>query len=575
MNPLIRPATLLSLLLMTAPPAARACDEPADLVLTGGDIHTMDPERPTAEALAIRGGRILALGSTAEIEALAGPATRRFDLGQGMALPGFHDPHIHPVSGGYTLLGCSLLGESSVDALLDKLRECAAREPEGWLRGMGFDLSLFPGGRMDKAMLDQLFPQRPVYLEASDGHTGWVNSQALEIARIDATTPDPHGGEIARDADTGEPTGTLFDTAMDLLEPHLPQRTLATDIEALRTAQSHLHRLGVTSITELAYNPRNWEAWQALEAAGELQLRVRSALVYGPYAEYPVEQFDTLFAGREQYRSELFSNDSVKLFLDGTLEPLSAYLLEPYAVDPPHRGKLNFEPEELARLVSAWDAAGVQVHMHAIGDGAVRAGLDAVEAARAANGPRDNRHHITHLQLVHPDDYPRFGELNVTANFQALWAYPDSWIMDLNLPVVGMERVQRMYPIASIHDAGGRIAGSSDWDVSSAYPPDAIETAVRRQDANAPDGPVLNAAERVDLATMLAAYTTNGAYLMHHEDLTGMLRPGMAADVVVLDRDLFDIPPSAINDARVLLTLFGGEVVYEARPAPGTNEMQE
>jgi len=569
MNTRLAVLALVTALVALGRPVRADEPEPADLVMVNGGVYTMDPAHPWGEAMAIRDGLIVAVGSNQEIVPLTGPRTRIVDLTGRMALPGFHDVHIHPIPGGYTLLGCSLLELPSVDAILDKLKACAQKQPEGCLHGIGFDLSLFPDAAMDKAMLDALFPDRPVYLSASDGHSGWVNSKALEAAGITADTPNPWGGEIVRDPATGEATGTLRDTAMDLFDTLLPGKTLETDIAALRAAQDYLTPLGVTSIIGIAYDYRDWAAFQALEQAGDLHLRVNSALTYGPYAEYPPEEFESVWASRDQYRSELINPDSIKLFLDGGLEGQSAALVEPYTVNPPHKGKLNFEPAELNRLVTHFDAEGIQVHMHAIGDGAVREGLDAVQAALEANGQRDNRHHITHLQLVHPDDYPRFAQLNVTANFQALWAYPDTWIMKLNLPVVGQERVDRMYPIASILRAGGRIAGSSDWDVSSANPLDAIETAIRRQDANQPSGPILNPDERVDLPTMLRAYTVNGAWLMHHERSTGALRPAMQADVAVLDRSLFGIPATEINEAKVVMTVFGGKVVFEAPPPTG------
>jgi hypothetical protein len=205
---------------------------------------------------------------------------------------------------------------------------------------------------------------------------------------------------------------------------------------------------------------------------------------------------------------------------------------------------------------------GMQVHMHAIGDRAVRAGLDAFEAARRANGPSDNRHHISHLQLINVADIPRFGELGVSANFQAVWAYPDDWIMELNLPVLGMERVQGMYPIASVEREGGRIVGGSDWNVSTANVPIAWETGVRRQDVFESDGPVLNENERVSLSTMVDAYTVNGAWLMHQDNYAGSIETGMRADIVVLDRDPFAIPATGLSDLQVLMTLLDGEIVY-------------
>jgi predicted amidohydrolase YtcJ len=272
-----------------------------------------------------------------------------------------------------------------------------------------------------------------------------------------------------------------------------------------------------------------------------------------------------MIEARNIWNGPNLSTDSVKFYVDGVLETGTALLIDPY-LDPEYD---NSDPpfyaqDELNGYFRRLDAAGLQIHVHAIGDGAVRSALDAFEAARAANGPSANRHHIVHLQLVHPEDYARFGELGVSANFQALWAWPDYWITELNLPEIGRERVDRMYPIGSIQRNGGRIVGGSDWSVSSLDPLQAIEVAMRRQNPDSDDGEVLNASERVDLATMIAAYTVNGAYLMKHEDRVGSIQTGKRADLVVLDRNLFEIAATEINAARVLMTVFDGEVVYAA-----------
>ena len=236
--------------------------------------------------------------------------------------------------------------------------------------------------------------------------------------------------------------------------------------------------------------------------------------------------------------------------------------MDPYVGKHGHRGELILSADELNAAVTRFDSMGLQVHMHAIGDWAVRAGLDAIEAAREQNGVADNRHHISHLQLIQVDDIERFAALDTAANFQALWAYPDEWIMQLNLPVLGEERVQGMYPIGGVERSGGRIVGGSDWNVSSANPLDAIETAVRRQDPLKPSGPVLNEGEVVSLATMIDAYTIHAAWLMHHDERTGSIEVGKRADMVVLDRDLFEIPVTEINEAQVLWTFLDGDIVF-------------
>jgi predicted amidohydrolase YtcJ len=544
--------------------SAQAAPE-VEFVLLNGGIFTSDPARPWAQALAVDGQRILAIGDNDRIAAMAGPQTRVIDLAGRMALPGFHDAHLHVISGGRALRGCWLEADS-VEETVRQLQACAQRMPDGALYAQGLDPTLFPGVLMRKEILDAAFPDRGLVVQPSDGHNTWVNSKALELAGVTRDTPDPENGEIVRDPATGEAIGTLRETAGNLMDPFLPQRTPQGDVAALSTAQEYLLGVGITSVSDIARSTRDWAAWQAFERSGEMKLKVRAALVYRDHAEYPPGDFETQWAARHEYASERLSTNSVKLYLDGVLEGETAFLVEPYLMEPPDRGKPMHEQAALDALLTRFDAEGAQVIMHAIGDAATRMGLDAVAAALAANGPWGNRHHITHLQLIHPDDYARFAALDVVANFQPLWAWPDSFIMELNLPVVGMQRVQRMYPIASVVRAGGRIAGSSDWDVSSANPLDAIETAVRRQDPDAEDGQVLNAAERMELSAMLMAYTAGGAYVQHHERSTGTLAPAMLADIVVLDRNLFAIPATEINAAQVVLTIAEGEVVFEAAP---------
>lgn len=542
---------------------------PADLVLINGGIYTVDPDRSVAQAAAVRDGLIVAVGGNDEIKALAGPQTRTLDLSGKLALPGFHDAHVHPTMGGYMLLGCALNNEDSIEALLSKVTSCAAESSEGWLQGHAFDLSLFGEDGPHKSLLDAIDAERPIILWGSDGHNAWANSRALELAGITAETPDPELGVIERDPD-GSPSGTLRETAQEIVRKVLPQPTLESNIEALRTGIAHLNSLGITSFIDAWVGQEDYEAYQAVERAGALSARVVTSLTFeSGFAKHQGEEWERVLASRNTYESERINNDSIKIFLDGVLEGETAALLEPYVGMHGHRGELILSPQQLNAAVTRFDAMGLQVHMHAIGDRAVRAGLDAIEAARNENGVGDNRHHISHLQLIHVDDIERFSTLNTAANFQADWAYPDDWIMELNLPVLGEERVQGMYPIASVERAGGRIVGGSDWSVSSADPLEAIEIAVRRQDAFASEGPVLNEAERVSLASMIDAYTINTAWLMHHEGITGSIEVGKRADFVVLDRDLFAIPSTEINEAKVLMTLIEGEVVYQAPDAGG------
>lgn len=547
---------------LTAPVLATG----ADLVLHNGAVYTAEPAHPWAEALAVTDGAIVFVGDNAGATALAGKGTRVIDLAGRMVTPGFHDVHLHALSGGHTLLGCSLLDVRPVEALLAVIRKCADQVAPGeWVYGSGFDLSLFANGNPNKALLDAIVPDKPVFLTGSDGHNAWVNSMAINLAGVTKDTPNPPKGVIMRDAKTGAPSGTVRETGQEPFVKLLPKPTPEQDAAALRAALAHLNALGITSFIDASVGEREMRTFHGLDQAGALTARVVTSLTYGVFSSHPGREFDAVLARRRHYATPHINTDAVKIFVDGVLEGETAALVDPYTGMGEHRGELNLAPAELNAAVQRFDAMGLQVHMHAIGDGAVRAGLDAFEFARAKNGAMDNRHHISHLQLVHPVDVPRLGKLGVAANFQALWAYPDTWIMEINLPVVGPERVHRMYPIRSVQKAGGRIVAGSDWDVSSSNPLEEMEMAVRRSDVTKSDGPVLNADERVDLDTMLAAFTREGAWLMHHEQQVGTLVVGKRADLVVLDSNLFRIPVDRISEARVLLTFLDGKVIYEAK----------
>ncbi|MCW8873472.1 MAG: amidohydrolase family protein [Xanthomonadales bacterium] len=537
----------------------------AELVLINGGIYTVDADRSWAEAAAVRDGAFVSVGSNVEIEPLIGPETRIIDLAGRMALPGFHDAHVHPTMGGYALLGCDLEGLSSVESIIEAVTTCAGDADKGWLEGHAFNLSLFGQDGPHKSLLDAISMTRPIILWASDGHNAWANSTALELAGITAETPDPALGVIERDPD-GSPSGTLRETAQELVRAAMPKPTLDDNVEALRAGITHLNSFGVTSFIDAWVGLEDYQSYQAIDQAGGLTARVVTSLTYeSGFAKHRGDEFEQVLAGRHAYESERIHHGSVKLFLDGVLEGETAALVDPYVGMHGKRGDLILEPEALNAAVTRFDAMGLQVHMHAIGDRAVRAGLDAIEAARLQNGASDNRHHISHLQLIHIDDIERFGALDTAANFQALWAWPDDWIMELNLPVLGEERVQGMYPIASVARGGGRIVGGSDWNVSSANPLDAIETAIRRQDAFDDGGPALNENERVSLGAMIDAYTINAAWVMHQEERSGSIEVGKQADIVVLDRNIFEVPETEINEAKVLITLLAGETIWARR----------
>jgi predicted amidohydrolase YtcJ len=550
------PAVTALALLVTAHAAP---PEAADVVFTNGGIYTVDAKRSWAEAAAVRGGRIVAVGSNAEIAAYRGQKTAVVDLTGRLLLPGFHDSHVHVAAAGLEMLQCPLTGLASIQAILDKVAACARAAPDGWIVGSGWDLSLFEHSRPPKEWLDRIVPDRPVILIGADGHSGWANSRALVAAGIDARTPDPENGIIERDARTGEPQGTLRETAMNLVMDKVPAPTDELRLEGLKAGLRDVNAVGITSFIEAAAAEHELQAFSTLASRNQLTAKTRLSLTYGVFGS---DHFETLLADRKRFENPRLDAGAIKIFVDGVLEGETAALLQPYLTHPEARGSLTMPAEALNDAVTRFDALGLQVHMHAIGDAAVRAGLDAFAAARAGNGVTDHRHHISHLQLIDAADIPRFRALDVTANFQAYWAWPDDYILKLNVPQVGRDRVDRMYPIGSVHRSGGRIVGGSDWSVSTVDPLQAIQVAVTRQDPDGVKTEVLNAAERVDLPTMIAAYTIDGAWLMHHERDTGSIETGKAADLVVLDRNIFELPPGKIGTARVDSTYLDGEVIY-------------
>jgi len=559
---LVIAATLASLLACDTPKPA-AATAGADTVLLGGRVYTVDAARSWAEAVAIRDGRITYVGTNAGVDAYIGADTSVVDLGGRMLLPAFQDSHIHPISGGIEAAACDLNGLQDLAEYRAAISAYAAENPDvPWILGGGWLMSVFgPGGAPSRLIIDELVPDRPVYLTSSDGHSGWANSKALEIAGITRDTPDPSGGIIDRDPQSGELIGSLQEHAMDLVARHIPATSLESRLAGLKYAQDMLHEYGITSIQDANVVADDLEAYATLDKLGELKLRVVASLLWD--RARGLEQLQDLQRLRQEYSgSEYLRPTTVKIYQDGVMENYTAAMLEPYLVPGGTRGIPMIEPEFLKQVVTALDAADFQVHFHAIGDAAVRQSLDAIEAAIRANGRRGNRHHIAHVQMLDPADIPRFAELDAVANFQPLWAYADEYVTELTIPFIGPERARWMYAIRSVADSGGRIAFGSDWSVSSANPFPQIETAVTRQDADDASSVVFIPEERIDLAAAIAAFTIGAAYVNTQDDKTGSIEPGKFADLIVVDRNLFDIDPHEISDARVLLTLLAGEPVY-------------
>ena len=527
----------------------------------------MDPSRRTAQAVAVAGGRIVAVGDEATVAGLVGHRTRVVELRGRTVTPGFIDAHVHPVSSGVEMLRCDLTGLRGLDAYLARVVEYAAANPdETWILGGGWSMADFPGGIPSRYDLDRVVPDRPVYVESRDGHTGWANSRALEAAGITTTTADPLDGRIEHDAD-GEPTGTLQESArhlvLDLLPPVAPEVVL----RGLRIAQAELHALGITGWQDAYVRPEMEDiAYPILARRGELTARVVGALAWDETRDET--QLEELIDRRWRTAAPRYAPTSVKFFADGVLENFTGTLLEPYLDAAGHptteTGRSLIEPEAFGRAVAAVEASGFQMHVHAIGDRAVRETLDAVAAARGINGPSDSRPHIAHIQLIHPDDIGRFAELGVTANAQADWAALEDQLELLTIPFLGEARVGRIYPFGSLVRAGARLAMGSDWSVSTADPLAQMEVAVNRvsiehrgrKEPFLPD-------ERLDLMTALEGFTLGSAWVNHVESEVGSIEVGKAADLVVLDRDLFDHGAGEIGESRVVATFIDGIAVHE------------
>ncbi len=543
----------------------------ADLLLTGGSIFTADPAKTWAQALAVRDGRIVAVGGDRDVRRLAGPRTRMIELRGRTVTPGFQDAHVHPTHAGLARVRCELHDARGLDRYLEIVATYVRTRPEAtWILGGGWSMADFPGGMPRREDLDRVAPDRPAFLPSRDGHDAWVNSRALELAGVTRDTPDPADGRIARDPD-GTPSGTLHEGAQDLVGRLVPEAGEVEMRDALRESQRYLHSLGITAWQDAIVEDKDQAAYLALAASGELTARVVGALWWE--RSRGLDQIDDLVARRQTGRLGRYAATSVKLMVDGIIENQTAAMLQPYldlhghATD--NAGLSFIDPETLKAAVVRLDALGFQPHFHALGDRAVREALDAVEAARAVNGWSDTRPHLAHLQVIHPDDLPRFRTLGALANAQPYWAVHEDQMDELTLPILGPEVSARQYPWRSLRRHGATLVMGSDWSVSTPDPLIEIEVAVNRVlDGSRGVKPPFLPEERLDLVDALTAFTAGSAYA-NHLDETGTIATGMLADLAILDRDLFDRGAGEIGEARVVATFVEGVPVYEGTGLEG------
>jgi predicted amidohydrolase YtcJ len=553
-------------------------------VFRNGHVFTADAARTWASAVAVEGGRIVAVGGEEAVASYLSRADEVVDLAGRLLLPGFLDAHAHPVSGGLERSRCDLTPGRTAEHYLGAIGAYARRHPEReWILGGGWSMEAFPGGRPDRHGLDAVVADRPVFLPNRDHHSAWVNSLALTRAGIDVATPDPADGRIERDAD-GVPTGLLHEGAMGLVEQILPADTQQEYDEGLREALRYLHSLGIVGWQDAIVRvdggpgaPSSHASYLRAQREGWLTARVSGALWWdrGCPPERITEQiarFDTVrtqVAAEGAASGDRYRVHSVKVMQDGVIETFTAALLEPYldrCAHPTDNHGLSFLDRDTLRQVTvALDAAGFDVHFHALGDRAVRDVLDAIEAARAANGTTGGRHQLAHLQVVHPDDVPRFRKLSAAANLQALWACHEPQMDDLAIPFLGPTRSAWQYPFGDLHRDGATVVMGSDWPVSSPDPIAGIHVAVNRiGDEAPPETQPLEGGQSLPLPVAVAAYTAGSAWTNRVEHLTGSIREGLRGDLVVLDRDPFDGPPADIARAKVQRTYVDGRLVHQS-----------
>lgn len=541
----------------------------ATLIVENARVYTVNAKRPWAEAVAIGGDRILAVGTKQQIDAFRDHNTRTIDAQGKLVLPGFTDSHIHLLEGSRTLTQVDLNGTASIAEVQQRVKEFAAAHPKaGWILGRGWTYDIFGETALpNKKYLDEVVPDRPVYLVGFDGHTSWVNSKALAVTGITRDTPEPAHGTVVKDA-KGEPTGALKEDADDLVGSHV-RATREEQLAALRLGIGEANRAGLTRVIclgnsiDLVDDGKNLALYDELLKNGELTLRMYVSSYQGP-PTMTEDQIAAVVAAKQRYHGDWLAAGAVKFYLDGVIESHTAAMLTPYSDDPKQIGTLRWDEAEYKRAVAELDKRGIQVFTHAIGDRAVRLALDAYEDAAKANHTNERRHRIEHIETITAQDIPRFGKLCVVASYQPLHAEPNVDTTNVWTRNAGPDRASRGWTWQSVSKTGGRLAFGSDWPVVTLSPWYGMQTALTRQTLDGkPEGGWLPQ-ERVSLEQAIEAYTLGAAYSAHRETREGSLEEGKLADLIVLDQDLFKIAPSEIHKTKVLLTMVGGKVVFQS-----------
>jgi hypothetical protein len=537
----------------------------ADTIVLHGRIYTLNAKQPWAQALAIRADRIVAVGDDAAITKFRSAGTKVIDAGGQLVLPGFVDCHIHFIDGSLSLGRVNLEGAKDVAEIQQRLRDYAAKHPgTDWLLGRGWDYAMFgPAALPDKKYLDELFPDRPVFLEGYDGHTYWANSKALAIAGITRDTPDPPNGIIARDPATHEATGALKEAAHELVGKFVPTPTRAEKLAALRSGIKWANENGLTRVHSAGGDFPELELYDELRRHGDLTLRLYIAYFMDPPEMRP-QDVEAIEDARKKYHDAWIDTDAVKFMVDGVIESHTAAMIEPYSDDPSLKGKLFWDPAKYQMAIAELDKRDLQLFTHAIGDLGVRTALDAYQHAEAVNHTSDRRPRIEHIETVTTADIPRFGKLGVIASMQPLHSYPDADTLDVWARNAGPDRASRAWSWKSIADAGGRYCFGSDWPVVTLNPWDGLQTAVTRRTREGTPEAGFVPSQRLSVAKAVEGYTMDAAYAGRREKTEGSLEKGKLADLIIVSQNIFEIEPHKISETKVRTTIVGGQVVYQS-----------
>jgi len=532
----------------------------ADRVFLGGRVFTGDPARPFVEALAVRGATVLAVGTSAEIRELSGKGTDVVDLRGRFVAPGFIDGHLHLLGGSLSLEELRLDDAETFSALTQRVRDWAAAHPDAhWVTGEGWSYAAFPGGLPSRLQLDPLVSNRPAFLVSYDGHTGWANSMALRLASVTREAQDPPGGTIVRD-EKGEPTGVLKENAMDLVGRLVPKLLPHEKERALRKGIAQVAAWGLTSVHQAGIGEEDLELLsRTLDAVPRLRVYVALDMEREPTADVLARQ-DEL---RRRFASDRLRVGAVKGYVDGVVEAKTAAMFEPYVGGG--TGLPSWTQEELDRAVAAYDKAGWQVMLHAIGDRGIEMALTAFERAARANGTSGRRHRVEHVEVPRTADLPRFKAAGVIASTQAMFPYPNRNHLDVYVPTLGPERARRALAFKAIDDAGAVQSFGSDWPVFTAEVVRGIACAVTRTTVEGTPAGGWEPSQKLTVEAALRHFTHDAAFAEHAESQKGTLAPGKLADFVVLSQDVLAIPPERIKDTKVLLTVLGGQDTWRAK----------